>query len=438
MLPGGALVRAVLMGLALGPALGLAQTPADAAPAGVLTLDQALRMARERNGTIQASLYQVKAAGAREQEAGAAFWPTITPEFQYNSNRSEIATTIGNQFIQDEGGFTTIVSSFTLLDSGDRNYAYQSSRKAFQAQRFTARQSIRSVLFDVQQQYYDALRAQELERVAQSQVARANTILDQTKARVAVKDEARKDILQATADALNAQVQVLQAKNNTSTTAAVLKSTVGLRQDAPLPPLETEAEPTDFPSPGDLRMLIEEGVRNRPDLVAQRFNLESEHYLLLRAKQDASFGFTLNAGFDLQLTPDHLEDRTLTFLLTYPLFDGGLLRAQAREIGYDVESDRATLAQAERVVRSDVESAFEELSQDVDRVRAAKAALDAARENYQAAVESQKLGASDLIEVLTAQVSLATAESDFIQAVYDYKISLVRLNLVTGRPIPGE
>ena len=65
-------------------------------------------------------------------------------------------------------------------------------------------------------------------------------------------------------------------------------------------------------------------------------------------------------------------------------------------------------------------------------------ALDAAKKNYNAAVDSQKAGAYDLLQVLTAQVSLVTAESNQIQALYDYRISDVNLKLVTGRPIPGE
>ena len=64
--------------------------------------------------------------------------------------------------------------------------------------------------------------------------------------------------------------------------------------------------------------------------------------------------------------------------------------------------------------------------------------MEAAQLNYEAATESQKEGINDLIAVLTAQVSLVTAESNYIEATFDYYVSDVNLRLVTGKPMPGE
>jgi len=96
------------------------------------------------------------------------------------------------------------------------------------------------------------------------------------------------------------------------------------------------------------------------------------------------------------------------------------------------------LEQAQRVVRAEIEAAYVELKTNAERLQAAQTALDAAKKNYEAAVDSQKAGAYDLLQVITAQLSLVTAESNEIQAMYDYRISDVNLRLVTGRPIPGE
>ncbi|MFX8616588.1 TolC family protein, partial [Acinetobacter baumannii] len=61
------------------------------------------------------------------------------------------------------------------------------------------------MLFDVHSRYFAALRAQELLRVQDAQLKRANEILEQTKVRVQLGDAARINILQAQADALNAR-----------------------------------------------------------------------------------------------------------------------------------------------------------------------------------------------------------------------------------------
>jgi len=411
-----------------------AQTPAS----GTLTLQEALQMAKSRNGNIQAAASDIRSADARVRQSLAAFYPTITPEYQYNSDRFETETGLGNRFVQDEGGFSTLRTSVRLLDAGQRSYALSGSRRSLEAQRFSSRQSVRSVLFTVQQQFYDALRSQELQRVAEAQVARANTILEQTKARVQVKDAAEKDTLQARADSLNAQVEALVAQNRTVTANASLKATIGLETSQSLPTLVKGPEPTEFPDAGSLDALVTEGLSNRPDILAQRRSIEALRFSELSALRQASLSFGLDAGFAQQLTPGRLENRTLTFLLSYPLFDGNLRREQAREIRYNVQASQAELEQAERTARAEIESAYKAHTQNAQRVQAAQLAVEAARINYSAASDSQRLGAADLIEVLTAQVSLVTAESNYIEAVYDYRISEARLKLVTGRPLEGE
>jgi outer membrane protein TolC len=65
-------------------------------------------------------------------------------------------------------------------------------------------------------------------------------------------------------------------------------------------------------------------------------------------------------------------------------------------------------------------------------------ALKAAQENFNAASESQSLGAGTIIEVTAAQLALVTAETNRVQALYDYLISEMELKLVTGAPLPGE
>jgi outer membrane protein len=151
-------------------------------------------------------------------------------------------------------------------------------------------------------------------------------------------------------------------------------------------------------------------------------------------------GFTFSVGLQLgeQWSPSRTENRVLSLLISYPLFDAGRSRAVARETALNIDANLQDLLQAERTARAEIESAYRELLQNRERLDAAKAALQAAEINYAAAVESQRLGAASVVEVSLARVSLITAQSEAIQATYDYAISNSRLQLVTGRPLPGE
>ncbi len=415
-------------------ALSAAQATSTSTP---LTLAEALAMAKQKNGTVKSAEYLVKAADQRVIESLSAFLPTVTPTYTYNSSRQQLPAVNGTQFLQTEGGATAINSSLTLIDAGQRGFNLSSSRRSLSSQRFSARQTLRTTLFSVTQQFYETLRAQELLNVSQSEVDRTAQILAQTKARIQVRDAAAIEELQANADYQNARVALLVSRNSVSTNTATLKGLIGFDSDQALPSLQkTDAPTATLAQSSDT--LIRRGLADRPDLLALRQSVAAARYSYLSADRNANLGFSASLTYDQQVTPTWLQDRALLFTLSYPLFDGGFTRAAARELHANYFSQKETLVQSERSAQAEIESAFAESSQNRDRLDAASTALDAAQKNYTAALESQKLGSYDLIQVLTANVSLVTAQSNYIQAIYDFAISDVKLKLVTGQPIPGE
>lgn len=401
-----------------------------------LTVEEALKLARERNGDVRAAALNADAAKERRRQAFASFFPTITPNYTYTSQRQSANLGNGTSFFQTEGGSLGANLQWLVLDSGERQFTFLANRRSEDSNYFTAVQTLRQTLFNVYKQYISTLAAQESRKVSDVQVERAVKILEQTEARVKSGDAAGKDTLQARADALNAQVTALTAKQAVTTSLATLKGTIGWGSDQPMPTLAEVGEPSEE-EPPSLQSLLLQAVQNRPDLRASRLGIDSLRYTKLRLDRDAGPTFTLNASWDQAFTPSMQENRTVTFTVSAPLFDGGLTRAQAREAKYNLLSAEASYAQQERSAKADVESAYYQVVQNIERLKAARAALEAARLNYTSALEAQRLGAENIIDVLTARVSLATAENNEIGAKYDTLTSQVQLALLTGRPIPG-
>lgn len=405
-----------------------------------LTLAEAIALARQRNGTVRAAFLDLEAARSRRREVFAAFLPTVTPSFRYEATHNQIFTGAGRGRTDDTDALSQVSASWRILDSGEREWAHQAARRSEEAAAASARQVLRNILFTVHQQFYNALRNQELLRVSSAQVERAQRIMEQTQAQIDVGAAAKKDILQVRADFLNAQVDRLTAENATAIAEADLKATIGLDTVAKLDKLVPPVEPTTFEEPPPLEQVVAEGLANRPDLIALRKRVEAQKYFVRTANRQSGFTWTLDTSYNRTFSPDVTEFGAATFLVSYPLFDGGRLKEAAKQELLALRAQEAELVQFERDARAEIESAHALLRQDIQRVNAAKAAVEAARLNYQAALESQRLGAegTDIITVLTAQVSLVTAESNYVEALYDYFISDVRLRLVTGRPIPGE
>ncbi len=404
----------------------------------VLTLDDALKLAKSRNGTVLAATIDVLAARQRVTQAYAGFLPVVTPFYQYNSNRLGFFSGGGYTTSNVNGGTAGVNSNWRVLDSGERNFQFQGAKRATESFEFNSRQILRSTLFAVIQQYYETLRAVELQKVSEEQVDRAALVLRQTEARIEAGDVAKKDKLQAQADFLNAKVQVLASKNRTTNTTATLKSTIGIDAEDQLGTLQKPTSAVDQTSQLGLSTLLRSAMQARPDLSSRRSSIQSLWMTRRLNERRAGFTFSVDLTFDKVFSPTRSESRFLSFLISYPLFDGGRLRSVAKEAALNIQASQQDLLQAERVAKAEIESAYRELLQNAERLDAAKGALEAAEINYAAAVESQRLGAASVVEVSLARVSLVTAQSEAIQATYDYAISNSRLQLVTGRPMPGE
>ena len=415
--------------------LGLGSFAAAQAP---LTLDQALQMAKERNGTIRAAHYNYLSASERITQAFSAFLPNVAATYTYTSGQQQFLNLGAKQYGGTEGGKTNVALNYQILDLGERKSNLNSAGESAASQRYATLQTYRSTLFAVVSQYYETLRAQELQKVADQQVAQTDLILKQTVARIAVHDEAAKDQLQAEADYLNAKVQTLISQNRTSNAVASLKSLVGLESGNALPMLTAPQLDAATAMTSTLEESIATGIKARADLEATRRSIASLRFQKQIADRQAGISASLDAQVGDQVTPTNLFGRSLTLSLSYPLFDGGKLKSIARQQGLNIKAAEQSLLQAERDARAEIESAYKETSQNAERLAAAQKAIEAAQKNFDAAVDSQRLGASSIIEVSAARVSLVTAQSEYIQAIYDLAISRSRLDLVTGKKMQGE
>lgn len=408
------------------------------ATATTLTMRDVARMAVEKNGNYLSSIDSYNAARQSVIQSFAAFLPTITPNYTYTSQRSSTYFAGNTVFSQTEGGTAGINANWQILDLGNREFQLQSARHSAESAKANALQTLRQTIFTAENQYYETLRAQELKKVSEAQVKRAQAIYDQTKLNIEKGGAAKVAIYQVEADLDNAQVALLQSQNSISTNSALLKSTIGYPTERLLPELVPLKTPTENLALPKLQDLLEEGVKSRPDLLALRENIDSLDANRRLQNLNASLNLSLNATFNETLMPHTLQDRIFSLTASYPLFDGGASRAAARSASYVEDSAKHSYEQAVRAAKAAIESDYLTYTQNAQRLAAASKADNAATINYQDVYQSYLLGSSSLLDVLTAQVSQVTAESNLIQAVYDFAESELSLRLDTGRPLPDQ
>ncbi|MFL5573326.1 MAG: TolC family protein, partial [Gemmatimonadaceae bacterium] len=125
----------------------------------------------------------------------------------------------------------------------------------------------------------------------------------------------------------------------------------------------------------------------------------------------------------------------LSFSLSYPIFNNfareeQLVRAKVAETNAQVALRDAQLG------------AQETLTQNIGALRAASqrvaiqvASVAAAQEDVRVQQQRYNIGASTLLDLITSQAALATAEQALIQARYDYRIARAQLEALIGRDL---
>ena len=188
--------------------------------------------------------------------------------------------------------------------------------------------------------------------------------------------------------------------------------------------------------------VLNEALLDRPEILGADADIAAAQRGILIARRSElpsfglSLGYTVNpnaAGFT------RYNQGAATLSVSIPIFDGGLARARVQEARADVATAETNRRTAADQVSLEVQQAYIALVQGRDRVQVANVGLSQAREafrlarvRYNAGV-SQQVGISPQLELINAQTTLAQAEANQVNALYDYNVARAQLDKAAGR-----
>jgi len=399
-----------------------------------LTLRECLDVALKQQPSLAIAEQSVRASRAGLQQARSSLFPQVTPEWSYTN--SESRTTLpgfGSRQSKLERAETNLRLRQLIWNGGRRELSIAQSRQSLESSRYAQEATRQDVVVSVTSAFYNLLRSYDLLKVAQANVDRAQNTVEVTRAQVDAGVAAPKDILQAEADLANAKVNTIQARNRINVAEASLKNAMGLVTDSRIQAAPIEIK---VPSPSEkvpsLDEYIQMAYKNRPDLQQLSASIEvsrlSVRLAQLSTKPDLEGDFV----FARQFSPDPGNQQTLSASITWPLYDGGNIRAAVEESKANLESTRQRYEQLRQNILLDVEQSYLTMLEARERADASRQAVEAARINYEAALESRRAEVGTIIEIIAAQAALVNAETNYTQAIYDYYIAEAQLRKATG------
>lgn len=281
-----------------------------------------------------------------------------------------------------------------------------------------------SVLMDLIARSNELLSAEDLLKVSEKRVERVQEQLRQAQARLDLGDVPRTSVLAAQVTLSSVQLERVKAQISVTLARTRLSNLIGLARQVSVQVPEFVKLYDNM----DLVELIELSMNDRPDLAQSRelVKISKEEAELTRRNGHPDVDIT---GSYTRYSDDNpfAPESQIGINLTWPFFQGGLVRLQTQESlsrvrqaeeDYGAQMDAARLAIEEVWLTLRTLQAQEQLVADN---------LDIAKENHRLVKARFNLGAANSLEVLDAEEDLAEAENLEVNYKYDRRTARAAL-----------
>jgi outer membrane protein TolC len=403
-----------------------------------LTLDQAVKLALERNERALATREDITAADARVARARSYFLPTITSTGAYIRRAYEVKRVVGESEVvisRFNALSQTFALNLTLFDA--RSLAGLSAVKAQRnADVAAAAESRRQLAFEVGQAFLATLGTTQVQEASNRRLAFAKQSLEAAKARYAAGLASINDVTRAELEYATAEVGVTQVKGQVET--SVLQ--IGYLLDAPeavrgrlvVPDFLIEAASSEAANP---EALVEEALARRLDVGSLRWLATARRTLA----KTPMLGWipSLSASGQYRMTNEaSFNNRTWNWnvgaTLSWTLFDGLTRFADRKEQKALAKLADLDVKAATRRVDVEVREALVSLDNQRASLKQASAAYDVAKKNAAETAELYRQGLASALEVADANVRLFEAEVGLVQERYGLGIAFLNLEASLG------
>lgn len=390
----------------------------------------------------------VKVQAATLGVARSAFLPSVSATWQ--DVRDDSATNVTGHPDLSSGSKTSVHSdsvslTWTLFDFGGRRAAVENARQLLEAARATEDAALQAVFANVAKDFYAAqagkaslTAALDVEQTAQDSVNVATK-------RVRLGVAPISDQLQAETALAQAVVTRVKAENDLQDAIGSLDVDMGYRPgiDVSLPDVQEGVLP-DSEFSASIGALLDEAEADHPAIRAAIAQVEAAQAKTrqVRAEGLPSLGFVAkysnnnqpaSLGLGIPQFPATGHDWYFGVQVTIPLFEGFGRSYQVREAEAQTLVQQADLADARLQVGLDVWTSFHGLEAATKNVTNSATLLDIAQRSFVAAQRRYQSGAGSILELLSAQTSLANAQKQRIQSLTDWRTTRLELASKLGK-----
>ena len=430
-------------------ALAIALLPAAASAEDLL---QTYELARQGDPQLSAAESNRLAIREGSVQARAAMLPQIGGSASLSRNRtdSDGIQAFGTTLVPDDGSNDSTTRQFgvrldqMVFDLG--NFTRLKSRNALsRSSDFQLESANDSLVTRTSAAYFTVLVALEPRAAAEAAETALQKQFDFASKRLEVGLAPITDVHEARATYDSARANTILRRNEVEDAYQALAEITGQ------PVRDLQGLPEDFqpvlPASEGVDEWVQMAIDNNPALQAKAYQLQSAEADIQTARSGhwptiylgGNYGDTNTDGS----TTDNIEDITRNFesntqsrsigvTLNVPIFSGGATQSGVRQAIALRDVTQDELVQQRRALERNTRNAYQALVAGISEIEARRLALFSARSALDASQVGLEVGTRTVLDVLTNQQNLFTAQQALAQARYNYLQNLLLLQQAAG------
>jgi TolC family type I secretion outer membrane protein len=428
----------------LAAGLGLVVSQADADPAGLqpphfdqpLTLVQLTDLALHNNPSTRIAWAQIRSSDAGVELARAGYWPQLTLAYDFERQKSASGAT-GTASPETFYG-PSIDLSWLLFDFGTRSGSIDAAKYNLTAARLDGDQTMQDLILQVEQDYYQVLGLQAVQDADLQSVQDATANLDNANQRKTSGLATIGDVYQAQAALAGAKLALQTAQGQLASARGTLAIALGYPADTEVPLAPWENEISARMPDENVHDLLAKAAQARPELLASKAQQQAAIASLEATRGQGWPNLTLNASAGRTTsqisgkakTTANTYDADLT--LSFPLFSGFANQAATRQAQAAVDVAQATDEQLIQAVQLEVWQAYQNMRTAVSNLDTAGLQLKSSQQAADVTQARYKNGLDSILDVLSAQATLANARVQQVQARLNWFAALAAMGHAMG------
>jgi outer membrane protein len=426
----------------------------------VLTLEQSVAIALEKNPEIRIAEKEVSKAKAGVWEAYSSLLPSVDASANFQKAHVIQEMTMPN-FLKPALGslappdmpdyirvafamrYTFVYGAMLnqpLFLGGAGLSGIRIANAAKRASVDNLESKRQNLIYDAVQAFYSCLLARDVAEVQQVAFEQAQANLEQVRKKFDVGTASGFDKMRAQVDVANLKPEVITAENNYQLALTSLRMILGLPENTVIDPQgKLEYVEEEFGN-RSLENIQVQAMKERPEIsaVREQKTIASAGIVAATSNYLPKLFFQGNYSYqsmqnDLFLRQsDFSKGVTTTLSLQVPLFHGGRSTAQFQKALLERKIAQETDKKVRDGIAAEAEMSYNRFNEAKQKYASARESIDLAEEAMRLANLMYEEGASTQLDVMGARLALTQARLNYVSALYEYQMARYQLRKAAG------